>query len=520
MPGEVSQQLHIAEWEMSGPCPINSVEKLPQGDLGPAYTDGVDTRWPDTAILGPLLTTVSASSVGGTTEEAHSAAYLALDSTHHFLYFNRGTDPGKLKIDDWTMIDPAITLAGEGTSVIATRSADGSQEVSFGMEDDQNTAYTVVTSVSQTTPDTSSANDESKKTRFFGQAPKERVIGLGGNANVTLAKGNVMTGSVTMDGSSWSSIGSVTGPATLKFTGFAMDGPDMILGTNYGPYVFNEDDGAFFPVLQAGQTSPDDDNCRGMVESPFLGVHIPMKQGGRWFRNGASRSWGVNIHSGNQSPAWGQYTGYTQAAAEWSYMAVRNANADDVYIVAYRPWEAGDPEHADRMTPFVIGKLTTGVECRFLWSVGHADGVLTNAAVVGGHDSDVFYFIESLRSVPWDDSGYTYNTTDANWYGTEMRRDPQEDKYPEVFEFETKDCAAARTLQMYVSVEGGTRVALGSPIVSDGLKRVTVPKELHGARLTPSIKFTTDTSATSPRVIGKLRMYYRTAPRLVDGKTI
>ena len=290
--------LRTAEWDIVGPNPMNSVEDITQGfgGLGPAYTTGVDCRWEDEACLGPELLAIDLSGAGGTAANAHMAAYVEKSSSEHFLYIARGTVAAKYKIDDASVTGNGITLSGECTGLIVTQNTDGTVMVSYGMEDDQATAYHNSTAIGTGANDTNSANDEGAKARFFGQAPDNRVVAMGGNGNTQLLQGNVLTGAVDMDASAYADISSMRGPANLKLTGFAMDGNSMIVqGTNYGPYICT--------TPTAGRGSP---NASGWSQQPSrrttAGVWwrqtsweftSPFDRVSRWFKDGVTRSWGV-----------------------------------------------------------------------------------------------------------------------------------------------------------------------------------------------------------------------------------
>lgn len=506
--------MEYVEWDISGPCPINSIQDGPQGELGPAYTLSVDTRSRNAAVLGPLLNNLTLVA-DGTPATSHAAAYVEFSSSVHLLYVIGGTDPSKIKIDDWSVIDPGVSLAEAPTSIIITESANGTKEVSYGF--DGNTDYQV-TDITATT-DTASANNETKEVRIFGRDDKNnRVIGLGGQDNQQLIQGNVLTGSVTMDASNWADIATVPGPADLKFTGITTDDTGaLLLGTNYGVYLFDTDTGTFRPLMLESLKSPDDNNGRGMTYGSLFGAHIPLRHGSRYVKGGQTKTWGVTRFEGNQSPVYGVSTALTPTDSQWTFEAVYNATDDLTYLMAWRPLVYGDG-HNERLTPFTIGVLASGVECKFLHDVGTANGAISREAIVGGRDTNAFYFLRHMDTdFPWEDSSYKFAAS-GTWFGTEFRGDPQIDKIIHGFEFEAAGCSANQTLQMKVSVDGATAVNVGASITGNGLRRPRAPERTRGWRITPSIAFATSASTASPRIEGKLRMYYEPVPRESDGR--
>ncbi len=525
MPTPAGNQ-HTAEWVLNTPNPLNSVERLAGADrrgvLGCAYTTGVDTRWPEQTCLGPELLAINLSGAGGTAANAHMAVYVVKSSTEHFLYIIRGTVAAKYKIDNASVTGNGITLAGECTGIIVTENTDGTVMVSYAMEDDQATTYHNSTAIGTGANDTNSANNEGVKARFFLQAPNSRVIAMGGNGNKQLLQGNVLTGSVNMDASNYADISTIRGPSGIKETGGAIDDQGrIIIGTNYGPYTFNPETGAFRPVIQEQLTSPDDENCRGMRYSTLLGVHIPLRDGARWLKNDTTRSWGVKQFPNNTSPVWGPITAFTPTKDKWLFTGVRDEGGSDTYLVAWRPADDLDT-HTERFTPFTIGKLASSAKCLFLEDVGFADGVLTNPMVIGGRDTNALSFLRALTAVPWDDSGYRYAAS-GTWFGTQMQRQELEVKQPVSFQFETLNCSATQTIQLFVQVDEDARIEVGAPVDSNGIQLIgpqNIPEELAGRRIVPSLDFVTGLSSSSPRVKGNLVMKYTKTPAVVDGQAI
>src|SRR6185312_13889577 len=135
-----------AFWELSGPQ-LNSFEVLGPDGTGPLstdYTDGCDTRWDGSLVLGPQLNTVDLSTHDSTHTPADvngfAVAPTSMNSNGPFLYVARGTPVAKV---DKTMalVDPGtlINLTEAATSVVYTKAVTA-EEISFGMA---GTAYEV-----------------------------------------------------------------------------------------------------------------------------------------------------------------------------------------------------------------------------------------------------------------------------------------------------------------------------------------------------------------------------------------
>lgn len=242
-------QRGVATWQPWGPG-LQSIEDISTGTgwLGVDYTTGCDTRWPGRVTLGPLLTSLDCSGAGGTTANANGLALSNGMNATKFIYVIRGTKWAKIKASDMSLIsDGTETALGEAaTSILYTKTAAGTEEISFGMAA---TAYRVITTVGNTTTDTHSANSSSKILRIFGKgSPADTYAGLGQTSSVeNTIYHNVLSGSTTMAAPNWVTRATLTD--SIQFTGFGMSGNAWVPGTNDGPYVLDNDFQRFKPLI-------------------------------------------------------------------------------------------------------------------------------------------------------------------------------------------------------------------------------------------------------------------------------
>lgn len=498
----------VAEWETSGAA-LNVLEPYEGGRLSVGYTQNVDTRFTEHILLGPLVNDVDCSSAGGTTASANGAALSHGMNATEYIYVIRGTKWAKIQLSNMSLISDGTetALSEKANGILYTESSNGTEEISIGMA---GTAYQVITAVSGGATDTHSANNETQVIRVFGrmggEASKPRIAG--GNGQTVLQ--NTLESTTTMDGSSWQTRATLPGDVTP--TGIALDGTFWIIGTDEGPYYLNNDFQVFTPLIT--EIGKDSDNCRVMQHYTFLGLLINLSTGSRYMRAVTEgRSFGPEVYDGNTSPVQGRMSGFA-ATERWGYMAIKNDVEDDVYICAIRPRQLGD-WHGNPVSFYPIIHFSN-TDCEFLAFTDKAGG-RTNPTLVGGKDSDVFWITLGRIAHEHDDGNYRFATS-GTWYGTEMRRDPLYDKYPEAFELETEDCDSNKTVQVKISVDGGTAVDCGAPITRNGLQRVKIPSRLHGRRLQPVLEFSSNSSTATPKVYGNLRMKYQQHPVKVDGK--
>ena len=154
-----------AEWRVNGPA-FNAMEMFDGAPLSVSYTDNVDTRWYDMACLGPAINVVDLGAAGGTPADASGSAIGKSAGGTEYLYVIRGTKWAKVQLSNMTLIsdNSEAALAEAATDIIAIKNANGSGFILFGMDD---TAYRVITTVSDTATDTASSH-ASEQMRVFG----------------------------------------------------------------------------------------------------------------------------------------------------------------------------------------------------------------------------------------------------------------------------------------------------------------------------------------------------------------
>lgn len=505
----------VAEWrlDVSHLC---SHERTLDGFLGVEYTDNVDTRWGDMR-LGPLLTTIDCSAAGGTTANANGAAVApaSMQAAGPFLYVIRGTKWAKIKLADMSLVsDGTETALGEAaTSILYTKSTNGTEEISIGMD---NTAYEVITAVGSGATDTHSANNSSYKARVFGLAGASSATGQvagcgrGTGSVMNVVAQNILSGSITMDAPNWQTRATFAG-APLTFTGFALDGNFWLIGTDDGLYYLDSDFQEFRPLID--ELAQDDDSCQNMAPWSVLGpsVVVPLSRSTRISRYLSGESVGPEVYRENLSPVQGPATAFC-ASELWAYMPFYNPVTDRTYLCAVRPRLSGE-WHSYPLSFFTIATLGAGKESRF----GYYTGVLggrTLPTVAIGSDSDVAWFSEGRLPRFVDDTSYQYAAS-GTAYLSELRRHGHYDKEPQTIEFEARGCSATETITVKLAMDGGTAVQIGAPVTKDGLVRLHVTTRAQGRRITPQVEFARGSTATAaPRIEGPLRLTYQ----LKDGQ--
>lgn len=538
-PGDPSISQY-ADWRLDG-SQLHSYEDISGGDgyLGIEWADSCDSRWADILCLGPEikhdydLTTYD----GANTPANANGCALVKPSTITYIYVIRGKVPAKLKAADMTLINNgSLTLSEAATDVIATTSANGNVQVSFGF--DGNTPYHVITTVGATT-DTASANNESKKRRVFAHG-NDRIWGGGGYGNTRTIAGNVLSGSVDMDASAWADFSTINSSSNLAangvagtVTGLEMDGNAIIVGMSTGPYLLDDKSGSLFPMIPELAASPDLANCAHMKKWSFLGVIIPLKTGTRWHRGETGRSFGLRTFKRNTSPV----QGYTTAVAvdeHRIWTAEYNEIDDLTYIVQWEVPGEGDGYGDRELIPQVIAKLASGVECHFLEYVGTLDGERTNPLLIGGYDTSIFSTIVGRTAREIDDSNYRFATS-GTAYGTELRRHPHMLKDLEACEFESAGTSSTETITVGFSIDGATANtltgnstddsgnAVNGVVNTDGYQRLVFLDDsgrplswASGRRIKPQWALASGANTTSPQIQGLFRLYYRLRPVMSD----
>lgn len=521
--------LQFAEWTPWGAAFL-SEEQGEQGRLGVDYTSNVDTRWERQVMLGPLVTTLSCAAAGGTAANTNGFAVqpATMNATHGLgLYAIRGTKWAKMKITSGTS---AITLTSDGsesalaeaaTSILYTKNAAGTEEISIGMLD---TAYRVITTVGNTTTDTHSANASTAKARIIalaGSSSANRDVALLGKGTGSVHNNvsqNTLSGSVTMATPTLTTRATIGGEA-ITFTGFAMDQDKWTLGTSNGPYYLDSSFQVFRPLIEELDNDTGQCDQMGVWGVVASSVIIPLKRSTRIARNLSGRSIGPEVYRENTGPVTGSTTAFT-SSERWGYFAFYNVVQDKTWIVAARPSLEAD-WHQYPISYFPIIQLGDGIECHAAQYIGTL-GTRTLPMVAIGSDSNVAFFDEGRIDRFTDDTSYTYGAS-GTLYLTKMLRHPNDYKNVKWFQFETANCNANQTITLSVTVVdrygNSNTVQVGAPVTNNGIQRVYVPASLpiNMARdVKPQVAFATNTSAASPKIVSKIVMAYEPEPMRLD----
>lgn len=511
-------QIKRMTWRPYGPH-LTSYEG-DDGYLGVEYADKVDTRWGNEVWLAPALNIIDCGAAGGTAADSNDMALSDNMAANMYAYISRGTKWAKIRVSNHTLTSDGTeaAVAEATTSVFKTQSAAGTQEISFGMN---STAYRVITTVSTGATDTDSDNDAGKICpHFFLAHPSDVVAALGRSGNSSTPQNTIysieLTGSVDMD------TNTLTTKATLAdnvtFTGGCLDGTFWIPMTDRGPYFLDGDFLTFRPLLPFLDRNPA--NGRHAFEWQFLGVVYPTYQGLRYMKNiyeGASI--GPEVFRRNNSPIRGTPDGL-HADGRWLYATIYNTATGQTFFCAARPRQEGDP-HYEILSWFSLFEVKTAgaaaARSRFVQAIGTANDTLTNPEIWYGNADDVGYFAAG-RTDRWvDDANYTFSTSGTLTL-TESRRWSHWDKRILGFEVETANCTADRTVSVAVSVDGGTAVTLAT-ITTNGRRWVQVPPDYMevGNTVQPTITLATDSSSSSPRLVGDMDIIVELVDREVDG---
>jgi hypothetical protein len=477
--GDPGEQ-RMAEWSTSGPALFTEEEVAEGGGyLGPADPINCDTRWWPFVTLGPLISTTELSTydstwtnskIGtgtfapgvdmrlGASPAAGNAEGMAVvkGGGSTFGYVIRNGFPAKVDLADMTLKQSQLVLKGSATSVVVTRTAEGTVEVSFG---EVGSAYEVLAAADISTPpntDTLVPNAQNFEARILGVA-SDRIAAL----NDHVASGNILTGAISMANPNWNSIATITGPNTLQFNGFQIDGNLWVLLTSNGPWVLDESTGDFFPIIP--ETDNDAENGKGASTWFALGTVIPSRDGARYQKSGSGQSFGIETFPGNIGEIQGRPTSHA-ATTRWLFQALYDDESDQTYLIAWRFRQPGD-QHPNLLQPFPIAKLGSGIECRFLENVGTVDGVRTNQTIIGGHDDDLLYFLRGRTSREVDDANYVYAAAGTISL-TKLRREAGLLKDVEAVELQTALCTVDETVTVALEVDGsGTYQSLTGTLV-------------------------------------------------------
>ena len=486
-----------------------SIQGSDSSRLGVDYADGVDTRWPDQVTLGPHIQSLSLSAAGGTAANVNGIADSGGMNATAYLYLIRGTKWAKVRASDMTLIsDGTETALAEDATCILRTSNGTTEEISIGMNA---TAYRVISTVSALATDTHSANNEGQVARILARAfPGNRIFA--GQPSGTVIKQNDLR-SATMDASAYTTRATLTGE-NLRFTGFALDGKYWIVGTSNGPYVFNNDDLRFRPIIEEidntlNASASGWQNCTNMMYWSFAGVLCPLTKRLRRI---------VNIDGGesvgpeafvewNRSPVQGYAT--AQAGSDqWLYAVFLNPVTGLSWLCAGRPREAGD-WHSNFLSWYVIAQLSSA--CDALYYAGQLGG-RTLPTFIGGAGSNAMFWGDGRLSVYPDDTSYPYAAS-GTVYLTKIRFGPQLRGKLKGIRLKTANLSSARTIAINVAVDGRAAAQFGATLNDanahqDGWHGVDdfLGEQFEGEEFQISLTFTGSAAGatTSPKVIGDL----------------
>lgn len=530
--------LVIAEWRIDGPMGP-SYEDITEGYgyLGVDYPSSVDTRWQNTACLGPEVNSVTLttsdktwtngvwdssfvwdSSVFDSGPDSANISGLALmeGAGTVYLYILRGRYVTKVDVSDMTVKETHI-LPEAGTSILATTTATGVRELSVGMP---NHAYHVMTSVA-TPPSTDTwvVNSGNLVASQIGWG-NDRVV-LAGKDNLgvkNVVSGIALTGPVTMANPTASEIATLPGSVTV--TGFGLDGPFYVIMTDEGPYVLDEEKREFFQLIPELPRS---------MENRVVGNWFPwgtlfgLATGARYSKFGSGESYGLEKFRLSTGPIEGFMTAQT-ASARWNYEAWQSSvTTGETHIVAWQDRQPGDGHAYSIGSPFPIVDVGTSTRCNAMLNIDTANGKRTSPTIVLGKGADALNWFTLGRNVrEINDTLYRFENAGGEVHLTEMRRYPGMIKQLQAVEFETADCTAARTITVHFDVDGASDINLAA-VTSNGWQRQlfvdgsAVPLTTATTRyIKPYIAFATDSGAASPKLHGPFRLHFKVRPILTE----
>lgn len=504
-------KVYSATWETTGPSFLSNEDtRYGQGRLGIDYTLNMDSRW-SVLCLGPLINTLNLTPAGGTAANTNGIALSEGMNATKYIYLIRGTKWAKVQASNMTLIsnDTETALAERATGILYTKNAAGTEEISVFMN---GTAYRVITTVSAGATDTHSANNETIINRAGNYGwPGNTILAGGGQ----VIRHNVLTGSVGMDASAWQTRATLVGES-LVITSVVLDGDKVLVGTNNGPYYFDNDFRDFRPLIQEISTDPDNKACSAMTTWFPVGVLVNLKKALYRTKNSVGSSCGPEVYPANESPIQGYFTALW-GSERWLYGALYNPGTDKTHILAGHVPTEGEPFQDKLLSWFPIATLGDGVECEALRDI-ETYGGRANATMVGGHDDDLFWFTQGRLAREIDDANYLFSPSGSAYF-TELRRERHLDKYPVGLELETTGCDAGKTVTVYMAADGGSYEQVGSPITTNGIQRIHIPAgdNFHGSRLKIRVDAVTDSSSSSPKVLPGMTLFFRMAEREIDG---
>lgn len=515
------------EWHLSGQPGLNSWENVSgngEGFLSWGYSTGVDTRYPGVVQLAPLITSLDFTAQQDTPTNTRSIVFSEgiTTDTAELAVFACGERLVAVRLD--TMAVTATSSQAAYSSAVTdleyTKNAAGTQEISVCLASN---IYEVVTAFNDGTANyTSSANNESIINRFIfkGQSYEAdgQVYGLGQASNVeNIVRHNVLTGTVAQDASAWVTRVRMSG-LNLTFTGGALDGPFTIIGTNYGPYRYNNEHFTFEPMLPELANNPSSNLCKGMRPWSKMGVVIPLEDEVRLSVGLDMKSIGAERFATNNSPVQGRVTaqGYSNRWGLWAYY---NPVDDRTYMCFVRPRQPHE-YHGEPVSIYPVARLGSGVECEAIEYAGTKGGA-ANPRWIIGQDDDAGWFIEPRHGYGPSDTNQTY-ATGGTIYLTEVMRDAGVDKSPRAIAVRTDGCSSTETITFtltWTDKFGASQSVALPAITEDGFHMLKVPpeKEFWSEAFAVEVAFARGgTTTATPRIIryGRtdVKLWYETRP--------
>ena len=476
----------------------------------------------DTTALLDQNTGLDVSPISGNVEKIDWTVDSA--GTTYYAYFMRGNYVTKVNLS--TLAVTESKLFGDiTTDLIATQTPTAARELSVAFTSNP---YQVAVPISTT--DTWTANTAGSIQRIFGM-DAQRVVGLSlptATSGQITVQGNILSSTVTMLNSAWATVTNIVGSQIVP-TGFITDAARWLISTSRGPYPIDPKLGSPYPLIP----EMDNNTERGRTPSywSFLGALLPSRYGVRWQKSNQGRSFGVETFPENRTVVQG-YPTAIDSSTRWNYQSVYNVNTGTTWLLAFHP----DPREKRPdvvASPFVIGKFAGSSVSRAMKWVGTANQYRATQILLLGKGTEAAYIIVGETPTEIDDTAYRY-TTSGTAYFTELRRHPNLIKDIEAIEFETANCNANQTITVSLVSSGdaagattvtltGATTGVNDTIKTNGYQRrlfvndAGVPNtNASGRRFYPQLAFATNTSTTSPQVIGPIRVYYTLRPILTE----
>jgi hypothetical protein len=542
--------LQFADWQVDSPA-FFSVEdtSLGRGFLGNDWGESTDARWKGINTIGPQINIVTLSGHDGVTAtNAIGQAEVVKSGDTTYAYIIRGRPATKVDLSDMSLGDTDETLTSAATTVISTKAANGTIELSIGQGSTNNFRTVTAANIGASGGNDTFASSN-QPVEIFAHAT-DRIVGMRVVSDVLTIEGLILSGSVTMAAPVLSTVAELFN-RDITPTGFAMDGINWVLGTSDGPYMLDAKIAEFFPILP--ELDNDSAHSIGLTNWGPIGTVIQTRYSTRMQRFGAGEPFGADVFEGNRSPIQGEPR-RGSGGQHWFYEPIYNPNDDYSYLVAWRPRQSDDL-HPYPMSAYPIARLAAGIESDYLKYVGTVNGVRSMPTIMGGHDDDLLWFHEgrSRRSV--DDGSYTYEQTETpRQYFTELRREQGVIKDLEAIECLSLDATVTETITFGFSIDGGiyndlagalvrngsdwedvtddwedvTEVwedigqSLNGAITSPGWNRILFVDDSNaphswasGRAIKPRATYTTGGPSAAPKLSGPLRLYYRTRPLMV-----